>query len=71
MHHSCGSLRHTPAWHHPSVNITQPPEFSLVDDLVCLPLEEIYFEDVAFRAEHELLAINPDRRGANGTIYDL
>ncbi|GLC43492.1 hypothetical protein PLESTM_001479100 [Pleodorina starrii] len=65
------SLRHTPAWHHPSVNITQPPEFSLVDDLVCLPLEEIYFEDVAFRAEHELLAVNPDRRGANGTIYDL
>ncbi|EFJ45307.1 hypothetical protein VOLCADRAFT_94393 [Volvox carteri f. nagariensis] len=36
------SLRHVAAWHHPSINITEPPEFSLVDDLVCLPLEEIF-----------------------------
>ncbi|GLC48532.1 hypothetical protein PLESTB_000108200 [Pleodorina starrii] len=65
------SLRHTPAWHHPSIDLTQPPEFSLVDDLVCLPLEEIYFEDVSFRPEHELLAVVPDRSGPNGTTFDL
>ncbi|GLC71850.1 hypothetical protein PLESTF_001173700 [Pleodorina starrii] len=65
------SLRHTPAWHHPSIDLTRPPEFSLVDDLVCLPLEEIYFEDVSFRPEHELLAVIPDRSGPNGTTFDL
>ncbi|GLC48378.1 hypothetical protein PLESTB_000089600 [Pleodorina starrii] len=35
------SLRHIPAWHHPTIDITRPPEFSLVDDLVCLPLQEL------------------------------
>ncbi|GLC71849.1 hypothetical protein PLESTF_001173600 [Pleodorina starrii] len=65
------SLRHTPAWHHPSIDLTRPPEFSLVDDLVCLPLEEIYFEDVSFRPEHELLAVIPDRSGPDGSTFDL
>ncbi|GLC48529.1 hypothetical protein PLESTB_000107900 [Pleodorina starrii] len=65
------SLRHTPAWHHPSIDLTRPPVFSLVDDLVCLPLEEIYFEDVSFRPEHALLAVAPDRSGPNGTTFDL
>jgi hypothetical protein len=37
----CRSLRHTAAWHHPAIDLTEPPEFSLVDDLVCLPLEEV------------------------------
>ncbi|GLI59756.1 hypothetical protein VaNZ11_001711, partial [Volvox africanus] len=65
------SLRHVAAWHHPSININEPPQFSLVDDLVCLPLEEIYFEDVYMRSEHEVLAVLPDRRGPNGTTFDL
>lgn len=34
-------LRHSAMWHHPSVNITSPPEFSLVSELACLPLEEM------------------------------
>ncbi|EFJ43191.1 hypothetical protein VOLCADRAFT_96656 [Volvox carteri f. nagariensis] len=65
------SLRHLPAWHHPSINITEPPEFSLVDDLVCLPLEEIYFEDVVFRSIYDGLAVFPDLQGPNGTKFDL
>ncbi|GIL53228.1 hypothetical protein Vafri_8873 [Volvox africanus] len=65
------SLRHVAAWHHPAINIDEPPQFSLVDDLVCLPLEEIYFEDVYFRPEHEGLAVLPDRRGPNATTFDL
>ncbi|GIM11186.1 hypothetical protein Vretimale_14730 [Volvox reticuliferus] len=65
------ALRHMTAWHHPSINMTEPPEFSLVDDLVCLPLEEIYFEDIYFRPEHEGFAVLPDRRGRNDTTFDL
>ncbi|GIM13096.1 hypothetical protein Vretimale_16261 [Volvox reticuliferus] len=65
------SLRHTAAWHHPSININEPPQFSLVDELVCLPLEEIFFEDVYMRPEHEVLAVLPDRTGPNGTTFDL
>ncbi|EFJ43931.1 hypothetical protein VOLCADRAFT_95846 [Volvox carteri f. nagariensis] len=65
------SLRHAPAWHHPSVNITEPPEFSLIDDLVCLPLEELYFEDVYLRPEYEGFTVVPDRRGLNGTTFDM
>ncbi|GIM13091.1 hypothetical protein Vretimale_16258 [Volvox reticuliferus] len=65
------SLRHMAAWHHPSININEPPQFSLVDDLVCLPLEEIYFEDVYFRPDYEGFAVFPDRSGANNSTFDL
>ncbi len=60
---ACSALPHTANWHHPDVNILTAPEFSMVDGLGCLPLEELYFEDVYFRPEHFQWAITPDQNG--------
>lgn len=60
---ACSALPHTANWHHPDVNILTAPEFSMVDGLACLPLEEMYFEDVYFKAEHFQWAITPDQNG--------
>ncbi|KAG2492628.1 hypothetical protein HYH03_009044 [Edaphochlamys debaryana] len=65
------SLRHTPAWHLPDIDIVEPPEFSMVDELACMPLEEIYLEDIYLTPEHAQLKVSPDMTGRNGTTFDF